>query len=584
MSHIYTTHEIRTKFLDFFRAHSHAIIPGASVVPREDPTALFTTAGMHPLVPYLLGMPHPAGKRLADAQLCIRTVDIDEVGDDTHLTCFEMLGNWSLGDYFKEESIAMTWEFLTDEKWLGIDPSKLAMTCFEGDDTVGKDVESAALWEKMGVPTDRIFFYGRDDNWWGPAGTTGPCGPDTEVFYWTGDGDPESEPAKDARWVEIWNNVFMQFDKRDDGTYEPLPAPNVDTGLGLERTALILNGMTSVHQIDAFAPIIAVVKELSTNNIEASQRIVADHVRAAVAIAASGVAPSNLDRGYVLRRLIRRAIRHGRTLGIATPFIIKVVAPVIELWKEAYPEIAAQAETVADLLSQEEARFARTLEQGLREFTKVADRGVKELDGKTVFTLYDTYGFPLEMTQELADERGLIVDVNGFNEAFKTHQEKSRTATAGTFTSGLADHGEMTVKYHTTTHLLNQALHQVLGDHVAQRGSNITGERIRFDFSNPAKLTDEQKQAIEDLVNEQIAADLPVSVTEMLFEDAQAAGAISVPGERYPEKVTVYSVGDYSKEICTGPHVERTGGLGTFKIIKEESAGAGIRRIKAILS
>lgn len=554
------------------------------MVPREDPTALFTTAGMHPLVPYLLGAPHPAGKRLADVQLCIRTTDIDEVGDNTHLTCFEMLGNWSLGDYFKEESIQMSWEFLTDKQWLGIDPAKLAFTCFEGDDTVGKDTESAAIWQTCGAPADRIFFYGRDDNWWGPAGQTGPCGPDTEIFYWTGEGDPVGEPATDERWVEIWNNVFMQFDKRDDGTYEPLPAPNVDTGMGLERTALILNGYQSVHQIDALTPIAAVIKGLAKNDNETSVRIITDHIRAAVAIAASGVAPSNLDRGYVLRRLIRRAIRHGRNLGITEPFIVSVAAPVIEQWKDAYPQIADQAEVVADILAQEEARFAKTIEQGLREFAKVADRGATELDGKTVFKLYDTYGFPLEMTQELADERGLLVDVNGFNEAFKTHQEKSRTATAGTFTSGLADHGEMTVKYHTATHLLNQALHQVLGEHVAQRGSNITGERVRFDFSNPEKLTDEQKKAVEDLVNEQIAADLPVSVEEVPFADAKAAGARYMAGEQYPDKVTVYSVGDFSKEVCTGPHVERTGVLGTFKIIKEESAGAGIRRIKAILS
>lgn len=583
MKEKYTTNQLRASFFEFFRSHNHAIIPGASVVPREDPTALFTTAGMHPLVPYLLGTPHPAGKRLADVQLCIRTTDIDDVGDDTHLTCFEMLGNWSLGDYFKDESIALTWEFMTDAKWLAIDPTKLAVTCFVGDDTVPKDLESATLWQKMGMPAERIFFYGRDDNWWGPAGASGPCGPDTEVFYWTGDGDPVSEPATDKRWVEIWNNVFMQFDKRDDGTYEPLPAPNVDTGMGLERTVLILNGKTSVYESDGFAPILAAIDALAVQQNEVSRRIVADHLRAAVAIAAAGVAPSNLDRGYVLRRLIRRAIRHGRTLGITKPFTKEVVTAVVASWREAYPEIAAQEQQITDAIFQEETRFARTIEQGLREFAKIADRGVTELDGKTVFTLYDTYGFPLEMTQELADERGLIVDVNGFNEAFKTHQEKSRTATEGTFKSGLADHSEMTVRYHTSAHLLNQALHVVLGDHVAQRGSNITAERVRFDFSNPERLTDEQKQAVEDLVNEKIAADLPVTVEELPFEEAKVEGAISMAGERYPEKVTVYSVGDFSKEICTGPHVTHTGELGHFKIIKEESAGAGIRRIKAVL-
>lgn len=590
----YNTQDLRHKFLEYFKSKEHAIIPGAPVVPKEDPTVLFTTAGMHPLVPYLMGRPHPEGKRLADVQVCIRTTDIDDVGDDTHLTCFEMLGNWSLGDYFKEDAIAMAWEFLTAKEWLAVDPQKIAVTCFEGDETAPQDTESAQVWLKLGIPNERIFFYGRDDNWWGPVGQTGPCGPDTEVFYWTGSGDVDeaiaagSEPAKDPRWVEIWNNVFMQFDKRDDGTYSELEQKNVDTGMGLERTVAILNGQSSVFETDAFSEIVAKILQLSTAEKVAdnqnSIRIIADHLRAAVFIAAAGIIPSNLDQGYVLRRLIRRAIRHGRKLGIEKDLVKEVSSSIIEHFKDAYPALGFEQENILKVLQDEEAKFSRTVEQGLREFAKIADKLTnQEVDGKTAFRLYDTYGFPLEMTQELADEKGLIVDIDGFNEAFKEHQEKSRTATKGTFASGLQDDSEQTIKLHTATHLLHQALRQVLGDQVQQKGSNITPERLRFDFSYPEKLTNEQKQQIEDLVNEQIAADLPVKVEEMSPGEAKEQGALGFFGEKYGDVVTVYSVGDFSKEICTGPHIEHTGQIGTFKIKKEESASAGIRRIKAII-
>ena len=581
-----TTHELRRLFLNFFESKQHTVIPGASIVPKEDPTALFTTAGMQPLVPYLMGRMHPAGRRLADAQVCIRTTDIDEVGDDTHLTCFEMLGNWSLGDYFKEDSIKWSFEFLTSPEWLGIDLAKLAVTCFVGDELVPKDDESATIWRGLGVPTDRIHFYGRDDNWWGPAGQTGPCGPDTEIFYWTGDGEPEGEPATDKRWVEIWNNVFMQYGKQEDGLFVPLEQQNVDTGMGLERTTAILNGQSSVYDTDAFSELLQALEERSQGGEASSRRIVADHTRAACFMAAAGVRPSNLDRGYVMRRLIRRAIRHGRLLGINSDLLAPLAETIIDSLGEAYPELVETRTEIITALSEEEARFRKTLEQGLREFDKTT-RNLEAgavLDGATTFRLYDTFGFPLEMTQELADERGLIVDVSGFEQSLLTHQEKSRTATAGTFKSGLADHGEATVRYHTATHLLNQALREVLGDHVQQRGSNITPERLRFDFSHSEKMTDEQKKTVEDLVNAQIAADLTVSVAEMPLNEAFSSGAIGVFGERYPETVTVYSVGDFSKEICTGPHVEHTGELGHFAITKEESAGAGIRRIKATLS
>lgn len=577
------TSNLRSLFLDFFKQNDHAIIPGASIVPKEDPTALFITAGMQPLVPFLMGRPHPQGKRLADVQFCIRTTDIDEVGDNTHLTGFEMLGNWSLGDYFKDEAIAMTWQFLTDEQWLGIDPQKLAITCFAGDETVPRDEETAGIWTSRGVSSDRIYFYGREDNWWGPAGQTGPCGPDTEIFYWTGEGEPKDEPATNESWVEIWNNVFMQFAKQEDGLFMPLTQTNVDTGMGLERTAAILAGKQSVFETDAFEILMLMVPA----GDERSRRIIIDHVRTSVFMAAAGVVPSNTDRGYVMRRLIRRAIRHARTLPENRPELIsEMAAAVVDMYSPIYPELlSVRNDGDYTVIREEERRFGRTIEQGLREFAKATQplKTGEVLAGQPIFQLYDTYGFPPEMTQELADEKGIILDMAGFEQALLAHQEKSRTATAGTFKSGLSDHGEMTVRYHTATHLLNEALREVLGAHVSQRGSNITGERLRFDFSHSEKMTDEQKQAVADIVNKQIAADLPVSFVELPLAEAQATGAAGVFGERYPDSVTVYSIGDFSKEICTGPHVAHTGELGHFKIIKEESAGSGIRRIKAVL-
>lgn len=588
----WTTDSLRQLYLRFFEQHPklpHAVVPGAPVVTKEGSNTLFTTAGMQPLEPFLLGQPHPQGTRLADVQLCIRTTDINEVGDESHLTCFEMLGNWSLGDYFKSESIALSWEFLTSPDWLGLDPLKLAVTCFEGDEVVPKDTDSESAWLAQGVPAERIFFYGRSENWWGPVGQTGPCGPDTEIFYWTGEGSADeaikqgSEPATDQRWLEIWNNVFMQFDKRDDGTYESLKQQNVDTGMGLERTVAVLNGLGSVYEIDSLKQVMQVLPEGELT----SQRIIADHLRTAVFMAAAGLVPSNLDRGYVMRRLVRRAIRHGRKLGINEPFVEEVCLAVVNSMAKAYPELKQQSATIVKILTDEEQKFGKTLEKGLREFDKAAlalSEGKKELLGTVAFRLYDTYGFPLEMTQELADERGIIVDVNGFNEAFKEHQEKSRTATAGSFASGLADHSERVVKYHTATHLLHEALRRVLGDSAQQKGSNITPERLRFDFAWSEKLTDEQKQQVEDLVNEQITAGLPVERAEMSPEEAKKSGALGFFGEKYGEIVSVYSVGNFSKEICTGPHVENTAELGHFKIVKEESVAAGIRRIKAVLS
>jgi len=588
----WTGTRLRDLYLSFFKSKDHAIIPGAPVVPKEDPTVLFTPAGMHPLVPFLMGQAHPEGKRLASAQLCVRTTDIDDVGDNTHLTVFEMLGNWSLGDYFKEEAIAMSWQFVTAKEWLNLPADRLAVTCYRGDEVVPKDEESATVWQKLGVPAERIFFYGREDNWWGPVGETGPCGPDSEIFYWTGAGEPTGEPATNELWVEIWNNVFMQYDQRDDGTYVALKQKNVDTGLGLERTVAILNGFDHVYAVDTLAPILEKVAELAqintltdTSNAK-SLRIITDHLRAAVMMVAHGVSPSNLDRGYVLRRLIRRAIRHGRLLGINQNLVEPVVQKVIEVLQSAYPELKNKKDSITSTIVAEEDKFRKTLERGLREFEKSAQLltdDKKELSGQAVFTLYDTYGFPLEMTQELADERGLVVDEAGFNEAFKAHQEKSRTATVGTFASGLADNSEQVVKYHTATHLLHEALRRVLGQQVQQKGSNITAERLRFDFTYDQKMTDEEKKKVEQMVNEQIKAGLVVKVEEMSPEEANKAGALGFFADKYGDKVTVYSVGDFSKEICTGPHVNNTSELGTFVLQKEESSSSGVRRIKAVL-
>ncbi len=587
---------LRQKFLDFFKSKGHAIISPASLIPENDPTVLFTTAGMHPLVPYLLGQDHPSGRRLADCQPCVRTGDIDEVGDQTHLTVFEMLGNWSLGDYFKAESIAWSWEFLTSPDWLGIEPGKLCVTCFIGDAAagIGQDDEAAALWRGQGVPESRIVFLGREDNWWGPAGTTGPCGPDTEIFYYVGTGDPQATnpQTNPAEWVEIWNNVFMQYRKTESGAYEPLAQKNVDTGMGLERTVAVLDYARTggdAYRTDLVQPIVAAVERLSgvrygTDGASTRWlRVVADHIKAATFIIGDrrGVLPSNVGQGYVVRRLIRRAIRAGRTLGIRGAFVVDVARAVLERFAHVYPDLAERREAVFTALAEEEAKFAATLTTGLRQFEKLASGG-SGMSGEQAFDLYQSYGFPIELTQELASERGMTVDLEAFRAELGRHQELSRTATAGQFKGGLADHSDEVKRFHTATHLLHRALRDVLGSHVEQRGSNLTAERLRFDFSHTGKMSDDEIARVEAAVNEQISRKLPVTSQEMTVEEAKAAGAIGLFGHKYGEKVKVYTVGDYSKEICGGPHVDNTSELGTFKIAKEEAVSQGVRRIKGI--
>lgn len=592
-----TPDQLRNKYLDFFRSKDHAVISGKSLLPENDPTVLFTTAGMHPLVPYLLGEPHPAGKRLVDYQKCIRTGDIDEVGDPSHLTCFEMLGNWSLGDYFKKESIAFSWEFLTDPKWLALDPRKLSVTVFKGDANAPRDEESAAHWKSVGVPEDRIAYLPASDNWWA-AGPTGPCGPDTEIFYWVGEGLPPDDSNKgtdSANWMEIWNNVFMEYNRTDEKTLVKLPAQNVDTGMGLERTVTVLNGKTSVYQTEIFQPVIAAIESVSgyaygTDPIkDSSVRIIADHVRASTFIIGDpkGVSPSNVGAGYVLRRLIRRAVRHGRKLGIEGSFLQKPAEVVIERFGSAFPELIQNHDRVMIELAGEEAKFLETLQKGEHEFEKMLPNLLRNpqkiMSGRLAFKLYDTYGFPIELTLELAAENGMTVDRKEFDESFKKHQELSRAGSEQTFKGGLADQSEQTTRYHTATHLLQKALRMVLGDHVAQKGSNITAERMRFDFSHPSPMTPEEIARVQSIVNEQIARDLPVAMTMMPLEEAKESGAMALFGEKYESVVKVYTIGDFSKEVCGGPHVERTGVLGHFVIQKEQSSSAGVRRIRAVL-
>ncbi len=615
-----TSKELRKLYLDFFKSKGHAIIPSASLVPDNDPTVLFTTAGMHPLVPYLLGQPHPAGNRLANVQKCVRTQDIDEVGDNRHDTFFEMLGNWSLGDYFKKEAIEWSWEFLTSPEWLGLDKRKLAVSVFAGEDetNIPRDDEAAGIWKSVGVAEERIGYLPRKNNWWGPAGQTGPCGPDTEMFYWMGESElppAGSNPATDEdNWLEIWNDVFMQYNKDATGKYEPLKQKNVDTGMGLERTLVVLNGFVDVFQIDTFWPIIQKIQEISGHeyieggDITRAMRIVADHIRTATMIMGDDahVAPSNVDRGYIVRRLIRRAVRYGRVLGVQDHFTHKIAAEVITIFADVYPELIRNKDFILTELAGEENKFRNTVEQGLKEFEKLVNgfrmafektgQTIKEISGKHAFKLYDTYGFPLEMTQELAIENGLTVDVSGFDSAFKEHQEKSRAGAEQKFAGGLLDHSEISTKYHTATHLLHATLLKILGSHATQRGSNITHERMRFDFAHPQKMTPEQIKQAEDLVNAAIQKDYPVSFAEMSFEEAKAKGAIGLFEDKYQAKVKVYTVGDpeksatadptsptYSREVCGGPHVEHTGTIGHFKIVKEEAVSAGVRRIKAVL-
>ena len=579
--------EIRNKYLKFFERHGHKIIPSASLIPENDPSVLFTTAGMHPLVPYLLGEKHPEGTRLTDYQKCLRTVDIDEVGDNRHLTYFEMLGNWSLGDYFKEESIKMSFEFLTKELEIPVD--KLSVTCFKGDKDAPRDEISAEQWRKAGIPEERIYFFGKDDNWW-IAGEEGPCGPDTEIFYDTGKEkcSENCNPSCDCgKYVEIWNNVFMEYFKNPDGTYSKLKQRNVDTGLGLERMTMLLQGKKTPFEIELFEPVMKKLEELQKVDNISSRRIVAEHLRASMMIVQDGGRPSNVDRGYILRRLIRRMTRHLNKLGIDFNELSNLIDISIDALKEMYPELVENKETIKNVIIEEKDKFVRTLQKGEREFEKEVQNakrnGLKVIPVEVVFNLYETYGFPQEMTEELAKEYDIEVDTKGFDKLFKEHQEKSRMGSEHKFKGGLAEQNEMTIKYHTATHLLHKALQIVLGDHAVQKGSNITTERLRFDFAHPQKVTKEELQKVEDIVNEQIKRGLEVTCEEMTVEEAKKSGAMGLFENKYGDLVKVYTIGDFSKEICGGPHVKNTSELGTFKIKKEESSSAGVRRIKAVL-
>ncbi len=665
-----TANELRSMFIEFFHQKGHAVIQSASLIPENDPTVLFTTAGMHPLVPYLMGQKHPSGNRLVNVQKCIRTGDIDDVGDDSHLTFFEMLGNWSLGDYFKEKMIPWSWEFLTDKKYLGLNPDKLAFSVFEGDEHAPRDMESFDLWRSCGVPEERIFFLPKENNWWGPAGLTGPCGPDSEMFVIT-DKEPCGEDCSPAcscgRYLEIWNDVFMQYNKTAEGNYEPLQQMNVDTGMGLERTICTLTGAKSVYETELFSDIIGRIEELSGKQYEGADdetrrafRIVSDHLRTSTFILGDprGVAPSNVDQGYVLRRLIRRAVRYGMLLGLEEGFTAEVAMVIIAQYAKVYPELEQNRAFVLEQLLLEEKRFQRTLQQGTKMFEKMFghinevtenlrrgreelqktleeggivdklrqaqeaaknvgskmrptpemqgmleeikkftdavavvegfsakvkefSKGLNTINGRDAFKLYDTYGFPIEMTMEMAKERGLKVDEKDFEERFKQHQEKSHAGAEQRFKGGLADSSDQTAKLHTATHLLQAALRKVLGPEVGQKGSNITAERLRFDFTFGRKMTKEELDEVQKLVNEAIEKKMPISFEEMSVEEAKNQGAIGLFGDRYGEKVKVYSMGDFSKEICGGPHADNTGDLVSFKIQKEEASSAGVRRIRA---
>ena len=583
--------ELRSKYLNFFASKGHTVIPSASLIPENDPTVLFTTAGMHPLVPYLLGQKHPGGKRLTDVQKCVRTGDIDEVGDDTHCTFFEMLGNWSLGDYFNYESIGYSYEFLTEV--LGISPSRLAVSVFAGDEDCPRDVKSAERWEELGIPKERIFYLPKKNNWW-IAGTTGPCGPDTEIFIVTDKEpcSPECSPACDCgRYVEIWNNVFMQYYKHPDGTYTPLEQKNVDTGMGLERTLAMLNGYKSVYETDVLRPVVEFVTASCGKTPEGETlkaiRIIADHIRTATFMLGDefGIVPSNVDRGYILRRLIRRAVRYARLIELAPAALTECAAKYVEIYAEAYPELRTNREKIMTELDKEIGKFDVTLQQGLKEFDKLLKYiQDKRMSGKAAFRLYDTYGFPIEMTLELARDNGITVDLEGYERAYNEHQQKSKAGAEQKFKGGLADSSEATTNLHTATHILLAALRKVTGDEtVMQKGSNITPERLRVDFNFPRPLTPEEIKAVEAEVNGVIEAGIDVVSEEMSVEAARAAGAIGVFGDRYGETVKVYTIGDYSKEICGGPHAKNTRELGKFVITKEQSSSAGVRRIKAEL-
>lgn len=590
-----TSEFLREKYLGFFAERGHAVIQSASLIPENDPSVLFTTAGMHPLIPYLMGQSHPKGHRLTDVQKCVRTGDIEEVGDDSHLTFFEMLGNWSLGDYFNHQSIKWSYEFLTSKKYLGLDPDRISVTVFAGDDDAPRDEDSAKVWEECGIPKERIYYLPKKHNWW-IAGTTGPCGPDTEIFWDTGKPacSDHCDPSCDCgKYLEIWNNVFMQFNRQADGTYLPLTQKNVDTGMGLERTVCVLNGFKSVYDIDLFQGAFAKIEELSGKKYDSdpktmrAMRIIADHVRTSTFLLGDpvGVVPSNVDQGYVLRRLIRRAVRMANSLDMPKGSIAEIAKVYIDVYKDAYPELTQNHDKIIDELNKEEDKFSKTLVAGEKEFTKVISHiQGNVVPGGTAFKLYDTFGFPIEMTEELAAENGYTVDVEGFKQKFAEHQAKSHAGSEQRFKGGMAEGGGIETTYlHTATHLLQAALRKVLGDEVKQKGSNITPERLRFDFSFGRPMTAEEIAETQRLVNDAIQRDLPITCVEMPVEEARKTGAIGLFGDKYGELVKVYTMGDFSKEICGGPHAEHTGQLGHFVIQKEQSSSSGVRRIKAIL-
>ena len=581
-----TTNELRDKYLEFFKSKDHQVIPSAPLVPENDPTVLFTTAGMHPLIPYLLGSPHPAGKMLVDYQRCLRTVDIAEVGDSWHLTFFEMLGNWSLGSYWKEESIRYSWEFLVDKKWLGLSLSKLAVTCFAGDEETPRDLESAEFWRQRGLPKDRIYFFGRADNWWGPAGETGPCGPDTEIFYDTEKSTgPHSKVGcgplcKCGRWVEVWNNVFMEYEKHADGSYGKLAQRNVDTGMGLERTVAILNGKNSVYETELFAPLLEEISIRVPELDERGSRIVADHVRAVCFMAMDGVTPSNKERGYIMRRLLRRLMSLSAKLRQGS-VLQALIDDVIKEYEIVYPNLRANETTIYEVILAEKDRFLETYNRGEKRFLELSEKG--SLSGREAFDLYASFGFPLDATKELALKAGVVVDFSEFDKEFKKHQDISRMGADHKFKGGLADHSAATTKLHTATHLLQGALRAVLGEHILQKGSNITAERLRFDFNHPDKITPDQLTAVSDMVNEKIKEDLPIEKETLEWTVGRQRGAIGVFNGKSGDMVTIYTIPGFSIEFCGGPHVTHTGELGHFKIIKEEAVSAGVRRIKAVL-
>jgi alanyl-tRNA synthetase len=585
--------ELRELYLKFFRKKNHAIIGSASLIPEHDPTVLFTTAGMHPLMPYLLGQPHPEGKRLANCQKCVRTTDIDDVGDTTHLTFFEMLGNWSLGDYWKKEMIPWSYEFLTSKKWLGFDPEKLYITVFGGDEDAPKDEEAVEIWKSVGIPEERIYFLPKDDNWWGPPGKTGPCGPCTEMFIEVDEipkCDPVCKPGCSCgHFVEIWNDVWMEYSKKDDGTYEKLQRKNVDTGMGLERTAAMLQGVSTVYEIEVNKPLVDRIQEMSGKvvftDIDIGYiRVITDHMKSAVMVMADDhkIAPSNVEQGYVVRRILRRCIYSADQLGIKRGFMKELAEMVIDIYKDVYEEVERNRDFIIENLEIEEKKFRKALRRGLRKFNKILEETGK-ITGEDAFLLFTSFGLPIEMTKELAEERGMKINMEVFRQEFEQHRKISRTATEGKFKSGLADHSEEVTMLHTATHLLQAALRKVLGESVRQNGSNITKDRLRFDFTFPRKLTPEELQEVEDLVNDVIDRDLEVAQRFMPYDEAIDQGALAFFKETYSDTVSVYSVGDFSMELCGGPHVEHTGILGGFKITKQKKIGAGLLRIRAVL-